>query len=50
MDDAIDGRRTALYSVQPSYALSLGFPVPTDCYLRVEKQSINPCTALVDSA
>jgi len=25
MDDAIDGRRTALYSVQPACALSLGF-------------------------
>ena len=39
MDKLIDRRRTALYSVQPAYALCLGFPVPTDWYLQVEKQS-----------
>src|SRR6266567_8692067 len=37
----------ALYSVQPAYALSLGFPVPTDCYLQVEEPPTSPCRGVV---
>src|SRR5207302_9803318 len=36
MDNAIDRRRTALYSVQPACACA---SIPTDWYLQVEKQS-----------
>src|SRR5438034_903068 len=46
MDNAIDRRRTALYSVQPACAC-IGFLVPTDCYLQVEEPPTSPCRGVV---
>jgi len=45
MDDAIDGRRTALYSVQPAYALCPGFRSYRLVFAG-RKAIDNPCTGL----